>query len=303
MSEGVAAHDSLAAKGFSALFLKLSKEIPDLLVLFSGDLTRCGHCLEFGNAMRFLHYYIEQPRLGAPLYGMGANARSTFTISGNHDFFCGVPFSHPFFLNPESVSKACFWPTPWLKVVEDVDSKIDLHIVGFNTLSGFKGPMSVRFAAARGSISDFEYERASVWLEDAIAISRSKGRLTLRVVMCHHPPLTLTDSASKRFESWIERMNVSVVLTGHEHQCRTPDSLRENTPFVEFRCGTTLQKVSKRHEGNHFFVHELSCSSNSETPEVNWNVRSFWYAGMKWREHSVQEDGMPCQYQIPLLLT
>lgn len=255
----------------------LRREHPQMQIVVSGDLTRMGRGFEFGCAHRFLHaYWFLNPHSPRPFkIGLSAGGDSALTISGNHDFWRMIPFQVS-----REILEPHFWEMPWLHIIKDNKSGLELHVVGLDSCAGL-WRVSVNQGFANGAIRVEDLDKAQKLFQNA---GSSQGP-SLRVVVVHHPPLQMTSDSMRDFCAWLDFMDVRIILTGHTHQSDTPEDDNSRAGYYELRCGTTLQagtyNLLPGPECNHFFVHFVDLTEDSAA--VKWRTTRFLHEGSSWR--------------------
>ena len=271
-------HDERVVDDFTIFWEKLKKKHPDLKIVITGDLTRCGGGNDFGNSHRYVHasWNIKKPYHLQT--GLKSNCERAFTVPGNHDFWNQIP------LNPllkRSVIDSHFWELPWVSMLKE--GRMEIHLIGLDSCSGLF-QISLKQSISIGAISLSQLKSGKKLLKQAKIGAKSRNiNLILRVAMIHHPQNNLDQNSRNNFLKWLKDLDVTFVMTGHEHIADTPTP--RLPPPYQLQCGTTMQAGTRTKlpgkAPNHFFLHTIERIGENSL-EIIWKTFEWQHNGATW---------------------
>jgi predicted phosphodiesterase len=280
--QGILGHTHRACVRLEQFYTDIQQKEANVLLIMTGDLTRCGHANEFQVGVDFMGSRSDFGNSDLYRIGLSARAWKASSISGNHDQWCGhwtIPLG-----GPTPNFQTTFRSMPYeerLKLPDGrtlrllgVDTDADVHPYGCKRLRA-QGHFESQLKALSNSLND------------------NKGD-EVRALLLHHSTscphgkrLNIVPDSLKALEDFIQHCDISVLLSGHLH---TPEvkvsSYGGGRDTLEARCGTTTQMVklpwharlsedysrnSPAQHSNTLLLHRISLNTSGLT----WNTTTY----------------------------
>lgn len=205
-------------------------------MLFTGDLTACGHPDEFALATDYVRSSVK---LKFGRYGLRHKKVLGRGIPGNHDHWPGS-IRVVGAANPQL--EATFPHLPFDPVTTTLANGKKLTIAGINSDAEIRGVGLPRFLARGHFVGQ---------LQTLQAMMGPPEQDTIRILLLHHSPswqakrLAISEASRRALWEFVGQQGISVLLTGHIHVPigRITEVVhdRRRWEVLEARCGTTTQ--------------------------------------------------------------